>query len=66
MSLQNVRVEYSAESTVNLGNFENVKPGLSVASDVAPGQDVKDVVRELVELVDSFIIHAVNEAKSGG
>jgi len=66
MALQNVRVEYSAEATVNLQNYENVKPGLKVASDVPEGQSVKDTVNELVELVDSFIVHAVNEAKSGG
>lgn len=66
MTLKNVRVEYSADATVNLGNFENVKPGLKISSDVAEGQSVKTVVNELVELVDSFITHAVNEAKSGG
>lgn len=66
MALENVRVEYSADATVNLGNFENVKPGLKIAADVPEGGSIKDTVNELVELVDSFITHAVNEAKSGG
>lgn len=62
--MHNVRVEYSAEATVNLGNFENVKPGLKVSADVAEGESTKDVVRALRELVDSFIEHVVAEAKA--
>lgn len=62
--MKNVRVEYGAEATVNLGNFENVRPGLTVSADVAEGEDVKDVVRELRTLVDSFIEHVVAEAKA--
>lgn len=62
--MHNVRVEYSAEATVNLGNFENVKPGLKVSADVAEGESTKDVVRNLRELVDSFIEHVVAEAKA--
>lgn len=65
MALQNVRVEYSAEATVNLQNYENVKPGLKVAADVPEGGSIKDTVNELVELVDAFILHAVTEAKKG-
>lgn len=62
--MKNVRVEYGADATVNLDNFENVKPGLRVAADVAEGESVKAVVRELRELVDSFIEHVVAEAKA--
>lgn len=62
--MKNVRVEYGADATVNLDNFENVKPGLRVAADVEEGESVKAVVRELRELVDSFIEHVVAEAKA--
>lgn len=63
--MQNVRVEYRVDATVNLGNFENVKPGITLSSDVAEGESTKDVIKELAELGDSFIQHQVNEAKSG-
>lgn len=62
--MKNVRVEYSAEATVNLGNFENVKPGLKVSADVSEGEDTKAVIRDLRNLVDSFIEHVVAEAKA--
>lgn len=62
--MHNVRVEYGVDATVNLGDFENVKPGLRVSADVAEGEDTKAVVRELRELVDSFIEHVVAEAKA--
>lgn len=62
--MRNIRVEYSAEATVNLGNFENVKPGLKVAADVSEGEDTKAVIRDLRALVDSFIEHVVAEAKA--
>lgn len=63
--MKNVRVEYGVEATVNLQNFENVKPGLRVSADVAEGESTKAVVNELRALVDSFIEHVVAEAKSG-
>lgn len=62
--MHNIRVQYGAEATVNLGNFENVRPGLTVSADVAEGEDTKAVVRQLRELVDSFIEHVVAEAKA--
>jgi phosphopantetheine adenylyltransferase len=62
--MHNIRVEYGADATVNLGNFENVKPSLKISADVAEGEDTKAVVRQLRELVDSFIEHVVAEAKA--
>ena len=61
--MKNVRVEYGAEATVNLGDFENVKPGLRMSADVPDGTDPKVVIREIRDLVDSFIEHVVAEAK---
>ena len=62
--MKNVRATYGAEATVNLGNFENVRPGLTLSADVEEGESVKVVVRNLRELVDSFIEHVVAEAKA--
>lgn len=62
--MKNVRATYGAEATVNLGNFENVRPGLTLSADVEEGEDFKDVVRELREVVDSFIEFVVAETKA--
>lgn len=65
MALTNARVEYRVDATVNLGNFENVKPGITLSADVPEGENPKDVINELSALGDAFITHQVNEAKSG-
>jgi len=68
--LKNVRVVYRVDATVNLSNFENVKPGITLESDVESGEvtveQVKAVVNELAELGDAFITHQYNEAKGNG
>lgn len=70
MSLKNVRVSYRVDATVNLTNFENVKPGITLESDVLDGEvtieEVKNVIKELSDLGDSFITHQYNEAKQSG
>lgn len=63
--MKNVRVSYGVEATVNLQNFENVKPGLHMEADVPDGEDPKETIKELQALVDSFIEHVVAEAKQG-
>lgn len=63
--MENARVEYRVDATVNLGNFENVKPGITLSADVPEGANPKDVINELAELGDAFITHQVNEAKNG-
>ena len=60
--LKNVRVEHSGEATINLGNFENFKPGYRVSADVADGVH-PDVAREkLKALVDRWLNEDIAEA----
>lgn len=50
--LQNIRVEYSLEATINMGNFENQKPGYRVSADVPEGMtpaEAKDALKSVVE-----------------
>lgn len=50
--LQNIRVEYSLEATVNMGNFQNQKPGYKVSADVPDDMtptEAKDALKTIVE-----------------
>lgn len=55
--MKNIRVEYSAEATFNLGNFENVKPHYGMSADVDPENgETPDVVFEKIKnFVDGLI-----------
>ena len=52
---ENVRVEYSVEATINLGNFQNVKPGYRVSADVPEGSHPAEVREKLKALVDPWL-----------
>lgn len=51
----NVRVEYSVESTINLGNFQNVRPGYRVSADVPEGGTPSETRLMLKTLVDGWL-----------
>ncbi len=54
-NLENVRVEYSCEVTVNIGNFQNQKPGYRVSADVPAGTH-PDIARAKIKaLVDGWV-----------
>ena len=51
----NVRVEYVVEATINIGNFQNVKPGYRVSADVPDDQHPGEVRAKLKALVDPWL-----------
>ena len=51
----NVRVEYVVEATINIGNFQNVKPGYRVSADVPDDQHPAEVRAKLKALVDPWL-----------
>lgn len=53
--LTNVRVEYIIDSTVNIGNFQNVKPGYRVSADVPEGMHPSEARAKLKALVDPWL-----------
>lgn len=61
----NVRVEYSLECTINLGNFENLRPGYKVSADVPDGVNPNEVRSKLKALVDSWAEQDVEEIRRG-
>lgn len=60
----NVRVEYSAEITVNTGNFQNVKPGYRLSADVPDGTHPSEVRAKLKGLVEHWLEEDVNEIQA--
>lgn len=53
--LTNVRVEVSSEVTINLGNFENVKPGFKASANVPEGMHPSEAKDMLQKLVDAWL-----------
>ncbi len=60
-----VRVEYTLDATVNLTNFENVKPGYRVASNVRPGEHPNETRARLKKLVVGWLEEDIDEARKG-
>lgn len=58
---ENIRVEYSIESTINLGNFQNVKPGYRVSADVPEGGTATGTRNQLKSLVDRWLEEDISE-----
>jgi hypothetical protein len=65
MKLEDLKVEYDIEATVNTGNFENVKPGYRVSATV-PKDSTADEVREyLRKLADAWLEQEIEEIRNG-
>lgn len=60
----NVRVEYSVDATINLGNFQNVKPGYKVSADVPDDQHPADVRAKLKALADKWLEEDIDQYRS--
>lgn len=59
----NVRVEYSVEATVNVGNFENVRPGYRISGDVPEGVNPNEVRAKLKAVADAWLEQDIVEIK---
>ena len=57
----NVRVEYSVDTTINTGNFQNIKPGYRVSADVAEGVHPDDARKALEDLVNPWLEEAIKQ-----
>lgn len=53
--MKNVRVEASTEATVNIGDFQNVRPGFKISADVEEGEKVFEVKNKLVETITAWL-----------
>lgn len=62
--LTNVRVEYIIDATINLGNFQNVKPGYRVSADVPDGVHPNEARAKLKALVDPWLEEDIDQHRS--
>lgn len=63
--IMEITVEYAVEATVNVGNFENIKPGYRLSAKTGNGMDAKDVRNELKALADGWLEEDVDEIRKG-
>lgn len=64
VELNNIRVHYAVDATVNLGNFENVKPHFAMSADVPEGTSPVDAFNKIKSLCDSLLQREVAETKA--
>lgn len=60
----NIRVEYSVEATVNVGDFQNVRPGFKLSADVPEGTSPTAVKNKLKDTADVWLEQAVEKIKA--
>lgn len=63
-SLSNIRVEYHQEVTINLGNFQNVKPYYAVSADVEEGGNPAEALKRLRSLVERLVEEEVSQIQA--
>lgn len=62
--MKDIVVEYHNEVTVNLGNFENQKPGYSLSATLEPGENPNDVRAKLRKTVDGWLEQEIDEIRA--
>lgn len=65
--MKDIVVEYHSEVTINIGDFQNVKPGYRVSATLegeASKSDIEDARAKLKNLVDGWLEADVAEIKS--
>lgn len=60
----NVRVEHHVEATINLGNFQNVKPGYSISADVPDGVNPSEVAVKLRALTEKWLLEDIDNYRA--
>lgn len=63
MELKNIRITYSAETTINMGNFENIKPHYGMSVDVPDGENPAEAFEKVKNFVDDLLTIEANAIK---
>lgn len=64
--LKDIRVGYKNEYTINMGNFENQKPGYEISALVEGGvskAELEEVRNKLKSLLDAWLVQDIQEVK---
>ena len=64
--LKDIRVGYKNEYTINMGNFENQKPGYEISA-LVEGEvskaELEEVRNKLKSLLDAWLVQDIQEVK---
>lgn len=58
---KNVTIEYAKEVTINLGNFQNVKPSYKVSVELYDNINPHDAKEKIKKIVDSWLEQEIEE-----
>lgn len=62
--MKNIKVEYRQEVTINLGDFQNIKPFYSMSAEVEEGEKPSDVFRRVRGLVEKLMEEEVSQIQA--
>lgn len=62
--MKDIVVEYHNEVTVNLGNFENQKPGYRLSATLEDGENPNVVRDKLRKTVDGWLEQEIDEIRA--
>lgn len=62
---KNIRIEYRCDTTINTGDFQNIKPGFTLSADVEDGASPTEAKNFLVSVVDAWIEEEVAKVAEG-
>ena len=62
--MKNIKIEYHQEVTINLGNFQNIKPFYSMSAEVEEGESPADAFRKVRSLVEKLVEEEVAQIQA--
>lgn len=63
--MNNIRITYNVDATVNLGNFENVKPHYGMSAVLEQGEDPTAAFEKIKTFVDALLEAEIGSIKRG-
>lgn len=63
--MKNIVVTYAVDATVNLGNFENVKPHYAMSAELDDSENPTEAFDKIKTFVDSLLEAEIGSIKKG-
>lgn len=62
--MKNINVEYHQEVTINLGDFQNIKPFYSMSAELEDGESPSEAFRKIRSLVEKMMEEEVSQIQA--